>query len=362
MDFIDKLKQFSTRVKKLKDKITTEEATKTSLIMPFFQLLGYDVFNPDEFLPEFIADVGIKKGEKVDYAIMQDGEPLILIEAKECNNENLGKCTSQLFRYFGTTKAKFAILTNGIKYMFYTDLEELNRMDAKPFFEFNILDIKDSNVNELKKFKKENLDVETILNTASELKYTNEIIQLMNNQFQNPSDSFINFILGEIYSGRKTQNVIDKFRDTIKNSLNQFINELMSEKFKSVLEKQSNEKEKLNNEENKEEANKEVNKENEKSKIITTLEELEAFFIIKSLLHKVIDVERITYKDTQSYFAILLENNTWKWICRVYLRENAKFITIPDSNKNEIRYDLNTIHDIYNYKDKIEEVVKRYIG
>ena len=126
MELNEKLYEFVQRIEPLKDSITTEEATKTSMIMPFFQLLGYDVFNPLEFAPEFTADVGIKKGEKVDYAIMLDQEPLILIECKPCN-KSLDKHSSQLFRYFGTTNAKFAILTNGISYQFYTDLEDKNK-------------------------------------------------------------------------------------------------------------------------------------------------------------------------------------------------------------------------------------------
>lgn len=149
MDFIDQLKQFASRVENLKDQIATEEATKTSLILPFFQLLGYDIFDPTEFVPEFTADVGIKKGEKVDYAIFQNGIPIILIEAKWCG-ENLDKHSSQLFRYFGTSKAKFGILTNGLIYKFFTDLEEPNKMDEKPFMELNLLDIKESLVPELK--------------------------------------------------------------------------------------------------------------------------------------------------------------------------------------------------------------------
>ena len=132
MDFIDQLKQFSKRVDSLKGSISTEEATKTAVIMPFFAMLGYDVFNPQEFVPEFTADVGIKKGEKVDYAIIQDGEPVILIECKSIS-ENLNKHDSQLFRYFGTTSAKFAILTNGMEYRFYTDLDNPNKMDESPF-------------------------------------------------------------------------------------------------------------------------------------------------------------------------------------------------------------------------------------
>ena len=124
MDFIDKVKQLSTRISTMKDNISTEEATKTSMIMPFFQLLGYDVFNPLEFVPEYTADFGIKKGEKVDYAIMdENNQPVILVEAKWCG-EPLDKHASQLFRYFSTTPAKFGVLTNGIIYRFYTDLDD----------------------------------------------------------------------------------------------------------------------------------------------------------------------------------------------------------------------------------------------
>ena len=115
MDFIDQLKQFSKRVDSLKDTIQTEEATKTAIIMHFFSMLGDDGFNPQEFVPEYTADVGIKKGEKVDYAILKDGSPVILIECKSIT-ENLDRHDSQLFRYFGTTTAKFAVLTNGMIY------------------------------------------------------------------------------------------------------------------------------------------------------------------------------------------------------------------------------------------------------
>ena len=102
----EQLKNLGKRVHTLKDNINTEEATKTSLILPFFQILGYDIFNPLEFIPEFTADFGIKKGEKVDYAIKISDAPVILIEAKSIS-EKLTKHDSQLFRYFGTTTSKF---------------------------------------------------------------------------------------------------------------------------------------------------------------------------------------------------------------------------------------------------------------
>ena len=206
MDFIEKINQFSRRVETLKDQIQTEEATKTALIMPFFQLLGYDVFNPSEFVPEFTADVGIKKGEKIDYAIFLNGELSILLEAKAID-ENLDKHGSQLFRYYATSSARFGILTNGIIYRFYTDLDTPNKMDDRPFLEFNLLNLKDNLIPEIKKFERDNFDCNNILNSAAELKYTNEIKKLLYNEMIAPSDEFVRFLLKDIYPGMKTQNV-----------------------------------------------------------------------------------------------------------------------------------------------------------
>ena len=166
MDFKDQIAQLASRVEKMLAQIQTEEATKNALVMPFIQIMGYDVFNPFEVNPEFIADLGIKKGEKVDYAIMKDGEPTILIECKH-HLENLDPHNSQLFRYFHTTKAKFGLLTNGLVYRFYTDLVERNKMDSTPFFEFKLTEVKEAEIAELKKFHKSYFDVENITNTAS---------------------------------------------------------------------------------------------------------------------------------------------------------------------------------------------------
>ena len=147
MDFNESLAQFIKRVESLKDSIQTEEATKTAIIMPFFSLLGYDVFNPNEFAPEYTADVGIKKGEKVDYAILQEGVPVVIIEAKVISR-SLEKQDSQLFRYFSTTPAKIAILTNGLRYRFFTDLENQNRLDVVPFLDFNLLNMRDHQIED----------------------------------------------------------------------------------------------------------------------------------------------------------------------------------------------------------------------
>ena len=202
MEFNERIKQFSERVSMLKGTISTEEATKMSLVVPLFQLLGYDVFNPTEFCPEYTADIGIKKGEKVDYAILEDNQPTILIECKSCS-EQLDKHASQLFRYFSTTPSKFGILTNGIIYRFYTDLEESNKMDLIPFLEIDMLSLKDSSINELKKFCKDNFDKDKIFSTAEELKYGSLIKGVLASQLDTPSEEFVRFLISGIYEGQK---------------------------------------------------------------------------------------------------------------------------------------------------------------
>ncbi len=306
MDFIDQLRQFSNRVSSMKENILTEEATKTSIIMPFFAILGYDVFNPEEFVPEYTADVGIKKGEKVDYAIVKDGEPAILIEVKSVN-EKLEKHDSQLFRYFGTTSAKFAILTNGITYRFYTDLEETNKMDTTPFMELNILDVKEPQVPELKKFCKALFSVDEISSRAAVLKYSNEFRAIFSEMLANPSDDIVRLFLRDVYSGLKTQSVIEKFRPILKKSLNEYISETMNDKIKAALGAESTTIESAPTQPEPDfPVETEQTEHDTASKIVTTGEELEAFSIVKDLLEEIIEPECITYKDTTNYFGVLL--------------------------------------------------------
>lgn len=349
MELDEKLYSLSERIKQLKEKIQTEEATKQSLIMPFFQALGYDVFNPLEFVPEFTADVGIKKGEKVDYAILKDNEPIILIEAKPCNDD-LSKHDSQLFRYFGTTKARFAILTNGIIYKFFSDLDQPNIMDKKPFYILDMENLSEQSISYVEKFIKTNLDIDNILNTASDLKYLNLTKLAFKELMENPSDDFVRLLLNTgIYDGVKNQKVIEKFKPIAKRAMNQFINEKLSSKFKETL---------TNGENEKEEAVEEIK---EESKIVTTIDELNSYAIVKSILRKEIEPQRIYYKDTESYFGILLDNNIRKWILRINLNSRNKHIIIPDENKKGIRYDIETIDDIYNYENEIIKALKRYM-
>ena len=358
MELNEKMYEFVQRIETLKDSIATEEATKTSMIMPFFQLLGYDVFNPLEFVPEFTADVGIKKGEKVDYAIIIDNEPLILVECKPCN-KSLDKHSSQLFRYFGTTNAKFAILTNGISYQFYTDLEDKNKMDMRPFLTVDLLKLKDRDITEIAKFQKNVIDVDNILNSAENLKYSRLIKDCFAEQIESPSPEFVKFILNYVYDGMKTQKIIEDFTPMVKRAISQYINDSMNTKIKAALNNQD-ESEGTNVDDVSEETEN-TTADRKEHKIITTIEELESYAIIKSILRTIVDSDRITYRDTESYFGILLDDNNRKWICRVHIMASVKYLTIADENKNGIRYDIDSIDDIYKYSNELCEACERYL-
>lgn len=345
MDFIDALKQFSSRVEMLKDGVTNEEATKMSLIVPFFQLLGYDVFNPTEFCPEFTADVGIKKGEKVDYAIILDGNPEILIECK-WSGQALDKHSSQLFRYFSTTKAKFGILTNGITYQLFTDLDEPNKMDLTPFLEFSILDLNENVVNEIKKFHKDVFDSSRIFSTASELKYSKAIKELLRSEQEAPTDEFIRFLLNGVYDGQKNQKVIDRFRPIVKRAFSSYINETMNQKISSALNNQEQET---------------IEEPAPESKIVTTQEEMDSFYIVRAILASTVDIKDVAHRDTESYFGILYRDNNRKPICRLYLDKKKKQLMLPNEDKSWERIYIDSIQDLYKYTDNFIQIVKRYV-
>lgn len=347
----DGLKQVGKRVSELSSNITNEEQTKNAFIMPFFQALGYDIFNPLEFVPEFTADVGIKKGEKVDYAIIIDKQPQILIECKSINQE-LTKHDSQLFRYFGTTTSKFGLLTNGKEYKFFTDLDEPNKMDTTPFLIIDITDIKDNQFNEIIKFHKENFDIDNIVSSASELKYLNNLKSFLNENINAPTDSFLKYLVSEIYDGVKTQNVLDNFKPIIAKGFNQFINDRVNEKLSAALNTNVEVKETEVVSENRT-----TNEDELQNDIVTTPQELEVYTVVKMLLKDTIDPTRVIYRDNKSYFNVLIDNSVKKWIVR--FRTNSKKSTIEVRNKGV--FEINSPLDISRYQKEIIEAVTPFL-
>lgn len=285
---------------------------------------------------------------------MNEGNPIILIEAKSIC-EKLDKHDSQLFRYFGTTTAKFAILTNGIIYRLFTDLEEQNKMDSSPFFEFDILDLKESSLNELAKFKKTSFDLEKIFTAASELKYLNKVKKFLNDQWDNPSEDYVRFLMSQIYDGVKTKSKIEEFSPIIKKGYKQFINELVNDKLNAALKNTSADIENINPENS---AIVQNPKEKDEPLIITTEEEIQGYTIVKVILNDIIDPDRVYYRDNQSYFYILIDDNIRKWIVRLGLDRTNKYIQFNDEQRNTVN--IERVTDILNYDEKIKEIASKF--
>ena len=236
MEFLEKLNALAAKIRQQGASIQTEEATKNAFVMPFINaVLGYDVFDPTEVIPEYVCDVGTKKGEKIDYAIMKGGEVQILIECKKIGEPLNVNHAAQLFRYFHVTNARISILTNGQVYKFFTDLDAPNKMDEKPFLELDLLDIDEHVVPELQKLTKSAFDVESIISAAGELKYVGQIKKEIAAQFANPSDEFVKFFATKVYDGIITQKVRDQFGILTRKATVQFLGDQVNDRLKSAM-------------------------------------------------------------------------------------------------------------------------------
>lgn len=359
MDFIDHLRVLSARISNTKNIIQTEEATKNAMIMPFIQILGYNVFDPLEVTPELVADVGTKKGEKVDYAILRDGKPIILFECKKAGSDLHINHASQLFRYFHVTEARFGVLTNGLTYRFFTDLDQPNKMDEKPFFEFSILDFKDRDVEELKKFAKSSFDIDTILTTANDLKYTRAIQTRLAEWMINPSEDFVRLASADLLGNRRfTPALKDQFTLITKRAFEQLIGERINDRLKGAMTPESiTVADPPTPQTVIAEANTLVEPQH-----VTTAEEIEAFYTVRAILRGLIPLKRIIMRDAQSYCAILLDDNNRKPICRLRFNNIQKLrIGIFNNKKEEDQFSLESVDDIYNYSEQLKAAVASYL-
>jgi hypothetical protein len=353
MDFADRIRDLASRIPTQLQHIRTEEATKNALVMPFISALGYNVFDPQEVTPELDADVGVKKGEKVDYAVLKDGKPIILFECKGVS-ANLDEVhASQLYRYFSVTDARIGVLTNGIIYRFFSDLEAANKMDAKPFLEVNLLSADDLALAELKKFSKSSFEIVSILANANELKYTREVKRILSQEINQPSEDFVRFFAAQVYPGRMTQKMREQFTEVTKKALHQFISERVSDRLKSAL---AHEQETVKTAPPGGPDDAEV----EEPQTTITEDELHGFYIVKAILAQIVDPQRVTMRDQKSYCSVLLDDSNRRPICRLWFNSAQKFVGLFDETKNETRSPLANLAELYKYSDQLREAVGRY--
>ncbi|MBY6122832.1 type I restriction endonuclease [Mameliella alba] len=355
-DFIERVSQISGRSKVAERQALTEEATKTSVILPFLQALGFDVFNLDEVIPEFIADVGTKKGEKVDFAVKIDGKIEMLIEAKPVNTKLGDTQYNQLFRYFSVTEARLAILTNGREAWFFSDTDEPNKMDKKPFFKFDFQNYDKEQVDELARFQKLNFAIDEIVEAASNLKYTRAAANYLRRQLDDPDDDFIRIVGKQIHEGSITKNVAEQLRPAIQAALDEVIRDRIQDKLSITF---SGEK-KTAPEPEPETAPSSTGSTGDE--IETTEDEVAGHLIVRAIAARHVPVERINIRDAKSYCAILMDDNNRKPICRLYFNSaTTRHVGIFDAAKNETKHKVSGPEDLYRFAEDLEAVIKAYL-
>lgn len=348
-----KLEQLHQRVDSLKDQINTEEATKNAFVMPFIQILGYDIFNPTEVIPEFICDIGTKKGEKVDYVIKKDGEPILIIECKHWK-QNADAHNSQLHRYFHVSKARFGVLTNGHIYNFYADLEKPNIMDEKPFFTLDLSNLKDASLKILENFTRTGYSLENILDSAEALKYIKAIRNEFEKELQDPSEQLVKMLVSRFFDKSLTAPRLATFREYTKKAFSNSINESINFRLKNALNMSETVPTKT-------QTAALIDENVEIPKFVTTEDEMEGSQIVKAILREVLPASRIAFRDTQSYFGILLDDNNRKPLCRLHFNSANKYIELFQNGKdNGEKKILTSLEDIYNYKKELLATVGNY--
>lgn len=341
MDLATRLTELSKKAQEHREVLLTEEAAKTALVMPFINLLGYDVFNPSEVVPEFTADVGTKKGEKVDYAICINGKPSILIECKPSTGELTFNHASQLFRYFSVTDARLAILTNGVIYNFFSDVDQPNIMDAAPFFTLKLDAIRKSDVRVLESFTRVGFDIEAIVRAASNLKLESLVRKQLESEMSNASNEFARLIAKRISPGSITSQVKNNVTQLIANSFAAIVRDHVNDRLNSAIKATAV-------------PDPDDNIASPAGEVVTTDDEVNGFRIIQAIASKLIDPKRIFMRDAKSYCAILLDDNNRKALARLHFNSLTTKYVGTFNGQTETRNEINNLTDIYKLSAQLE--------
>jgi hypothetical protein len=364
MGIAEKVQEIAIKVRTQKASITTEEGTKNAFVMPFIStVLGYDVFNPSEVIPEFIADVGIKKGEKIDYALVCNGEVQILIEVKKVTEPLDVRHASQLFRYFAATNARVAILTNGETYEFYTDLDALNRMDNKPFLVLDLTAVDETLLPEVAKLTKESFDLDSVVSAAGELKYIGQIKRSLAAEFKEPSGEFLRLFATHIYPGKPfTQRIREELAPLVAKATTQFLNEQVRERLNTALEDNDKTVKADVKDPSQVSPVDSVTEDDLQGDINTTDEELEGYRIVRAIVCSEVSANRVVGRDSKTYFAIILDNNSRKPIARLWFNRKQRYLGVLSSDKVETRLPIESPEDIYHYAAQLRATVSGYLA
>ena len=345
MGFEHDLNELADRVRTLSPTITNEEATKHALVLPFLRTLGYDVFNPEEIAPEFRAEGGTKPKDKVDYAVILDGKPRVLVECKAVG-ENLASDHGQLYRYFGATPAHFGILTDGVEYWFFSDTVQPNVMDTEPFYEMDLREIIDSDVRCLTSFRREHFDERAALAEAEQMRWTQSVQRLIAAQFERPDDELVRWFARKVHGGRYTTAVADNFRSIVRLGFNQEV----SDRVKRVVERSLRD------------SSGSVQQAEGDTDIAAALSDADALRIIQSSVADVVSPNRISLREAKKYGKVLLDDSPTLVVAKLYLGNPNDLAFTIGNGWRSAAYGIESVEQIADWGDELRAHIRHLLA
>ena len=265
-----------------------------------------------------------------------------------------------MIRYFTATEARIGVLTNGIAYKLFSDLDESNKMDQRPFLEIDLLSLDERSLAALKRFTKQSFNIDETLEAAALLKYTRGMKQALSIQMSDLEEEFIKWLVRKVYPGVLTKQVRERFTPLVGRAFREFINERINMTLKTALDRDTGEGDA--DEASAGESDMQDDLVEEDRGIVTTAQEIEGFMIVKAVLRTVVKVSRVTMRDTKSYCGVILDDNNRKPICRLWFNRSQLYLGVFDENKKETINKIDSLDGMYAFSDEIRVTTQRYLA
>ena len=321
--FKERIASHAEHVKKVAHICTTEETTKQALILPLLDILGFSAFDPNKVRAEYQADFpGAKSGERVDYALFCNGAPVMFIEAKSYT-ENLSNHCPQLSRYFNATpEVAICAITNGREWRFFTDLSNKNIMDSEPFLTVDVTMLNENDMAQLYQFRHDKFQPDALRSLAEESIYLTAFTESITESLKEVDLDFVRYVAGRANIQRQfTQRYLESIRHIVKQAVQNTVSSMVvsglsapkvQEEAAPIEKEQEDPTEPIIDPEN--------------NKIVTTYAERRLFDLVKSILP---DDASIEAKDTESYFGVLVDGKSNRWILRYFDNKQRPSVIFP---------------------------------
>ncbi len=332
MSFQESLEQIRDTIRQHGDKLANEEMTKQALILPMIEAWGYDTRNPSEVMAEYPVTLANGGNGRADYVIMQNERPAIVIECKAANVTVDESVSDQMRDYAAALGAVVGVATNGYTYTCYTDLDSAGTMDADPFCVAIVQSLPEGDEVALELLAKVNFAPDQV--RVSARLHKEELVSRWR------AEAFTRSVPAQDELTRIAEFADKSERDTELTQLLKKIGERIHVEVDAIRQ--------LGRSDDADDG------------VVTTNDELDGYFIVKGILHGVIDPDRVEYRDAKTYFSVLIDDNNRKPICRFHFNGRQKYVGTFDEDKNETRHSVNDVNDIIEQANTLRRMARRY--